>query len=107
MEAVLSGFFALGRRLTKRGALVQLVQIPEFSGSKIGLDDWLVLPNVVCKQDWTRLARLDEKKTALGNVGQQVKNNYSWSLGLLSRSSIFFFLTSIRRLIKPSIVSAG
>lgn len=56
---ILAGFYALARILVQRGALVKLVKLPDVGGAKVGLDDWLTMPGVQCKEDWPRLERFD------------------------------------------------
>jgi hypothetical protein len=63
---VLSGFFALGQELISRGATVRLLQLPERSGAKVGLDDWLVAVGADWEHQWPHLERrsLDDPRLA-------------------------------------------
>jgi hypothetical protein len=55
---ILSGFFALAKELEQRGAVVRFVILPEIHGTKIGLDDWLLLPGNDMNHGWPKLQRL-------------------------------------------------
>jgi len=57
MKSVLSGFYAFAKDLQLRGAVVQLVRLPELYGAKNGLDDWLVAEASGWKDGWQKLAR--------------------------------------------------
>ncbi|TKB71604.1 MAG: DUF3854 domain-containing protein [Nitrospira sp.] len=57
MIQVLAGFYALGMELTQRGAHVQLVQLPESGGIKVGLDDFLVSEPSQWQHLWPLLER--------------------------------------------------
>lgn len=57
MMQVLAGFYALGMELTQRGAHVQLVQMPERGGLKVGLDDFVVAEGLQWRDAWDRLKR--------------------------------------------------
>ena len=56
---VLAGFYALGMELTQRGAHVQLVQLLDKSGRKVGLDDFMVSEASQWRDFWDRLERWD------------------------------------------------
>jgi hypothetical protein len=47
----LCGFFAFGMELVARGATVHFLKLPEPTGAKVGLDDWLVREG---GDDWDR-----------------------------------------------------
>lgn len=68
MMQVLAGFYALGGELTQRGAHVQLVQLPEPGGIKVGLDDFLVSEPSQWKDLWLRLARWELSDRRLKKV---------------------------------------
>lgn len=59
IESVLSGFFALGKELERRGARVVLVKLPDSSGRKVGLDDWLCNEPPPLVEGWVRLERIE------------------------------------------------
>lgn len=59
IESVLSGFFALGKELERRGARVVLVKLPDSSGRKVGLDDWLCSEPPPLVEGWIRLERIE------------------------------------------------
>jgi hypothetical protein len=59
MVQVLSGFYALGMELQRRGAHVRIVRLPETPGSKVGLDDWLVKEGSPASEALQRLERMD------------------------------------------------
>ncbi len=56
---VLAGFYALSMELTQRGAHVQLVQLPETVGLKVGLDDFIVSAPSQWRDLWDRVERWD------------------------------------------------
>lgn len=68
MMQVLAGFYALGRELTQRGAHVQLVQLPESGGIKVGLDDFLVSELSQWQHLWPHLERWELSDRRLGKV---------------------------------------
>ncbi len=61
---LLSGFYALGQELISRGAMVRLLRLPEHSGTKVGLDDWLVAVGSEWESLWPHLERfgLDDER---------------------------------------------
>jgi hypothetical protein len=56
--SILGGFFALAKELEQRGAVVQFVILPDLHGTKIGLDDWLLVPGNDIDHSWPKLKRL-------------------------------------------------
>ncbi|MDT7042926.1 phage/plasmid primase, P4 family [Candidatus Nitronereus thalassa] len=55
---ILGGVFALGMALIQRGAHVQFVKLPDTSGIKVGLDDWLVREGSLWGHVWYKLERI-------------------------------------------------
>ena len=55
---VLGGFYALGMELQRRGAQVHIVRLPDSTGGKVGLDDWLVKEGNPASEALQRLERV-------------------------------------------------
>ncbi len=54
---ILAGFFALAKELESRGASVEFVVLPDASGHKCGLDDWLLIAGNDAEYSWPKLER--------------------------------------------------
>lgn len=57
-QQALSGFYALGMELVRRGATVRFVVLPEAGQGKVGLDDFLVKSGAQWKEFWPSLERI-------------------------------------------------
>jgi hypothetical protein len=58
LEAVLSGFYALGMELLSRGAHIAFIQLRDANGAKVGADDWLAQVGDQWGYLWPKLERL-------------------------------------------------